>query len=247
LQSYSKVSIRYAPVEQEIKLLDEGWTAAHGHFLIMGGFSLVRADHHETVLDYESFFDLLGIPPGYHRFEEPFEIAFPAITLAEINDKARGDFLSKAIAILQSTWFIAQCIARGKQGLALTELELITLAIASVNGLVYYFWWDKPLGVKEPIKVYPSSMDPPKKVVKGAGRVVSYRHLGHGICETFTSRCRIVSRRLWRDLRSSASCRAFSVPSNESILRFLNSSGTFIRDSLRAVLQLPLFIIDYPP
>jgi len=153
----------------------------HGHFLIMGGFSLVK-DGVETVLDYESFFELLKIETAeaseeyrrqWRRFQEPFEIAFPTITAAEIHDKARGDFLSKAIVILQSLWFIVQCIARGKQGLALTELELVTLALASLNGVMYYFWWDKPLGVKEPIKVYPSNVDPPKKVIHGEGRLVS--------------------------------------------------------------------------
>jgi len=157
----------------------------HGHFLIMGGFSLIK-DGVETVLDYESFCELLKIETAYTiytkeqpyrnyqpRFQEPFAIAFPTITAAEIHDKARGDFLSKAIVILQSLWFIVQCIARGKQGLALTELELVTLALASLNGVMYYFWWDKPLGVKEPIKVYPSNVDPPKKVIHGEGRLVS--------------------------------------------------------------------------
>jgi hypothetical protein len=166
------------------KPLDEGWTSTHGHFLIMGGFNLVRAGDEVTVLDYESFFELLKMETTKSltdkrknryeaRFEGPFEIAFPTITAAEINDKARGDFLSKAIAILQSIWFIGQCIARGKQGLALTELELVTLALASLTGVMYFFWWDKPFGVNEPIKVYPINLDPPKKVVKGEGRWVS--------------------------------------------------------------------------
>ena len=152
----------------------------HGHFLIMGGFSLVK-DGVETVLDYESFFELLKIETAeaseeyrrqWRRFQEPFEIAFPTITAAEIHDKARGDFLSKAIVILQSLWFIIQCIARGKQGLALTELELVTLALASLNGVMCYFWWDKPLGVKEPVRVYPKGERPVEKVVDGAGRLV---------------------------------------------------------------------------
>ena len=136
----------------------------------MGGFSLVK-DGVETVLDCESFFELLKIETtltdtdrenGDYRpiFQEPFEIAFPIITTDEILDKARGDFLSKAIVILQSLWFIVQCIARGKQGLALTELELVTLALATLNGVMYYFWWYKPLGVKEPIKVYPKGERP---------------------------------------------------------------------------------------
>lgn len=56
----------------------------------------------------------------------------------------------------------------------MTELELVTLALASLTGVMYYLWWDKPLGVKEPIKVYPVDIDPPKKVIEGgAARLVS--------------------------------------------------------------------------
>ena len=135
------------------RISDEGWTATHGHFLIMGGFVLVR-NGHETVLDYDSFVD----------GDMSYEVAFPTVTAREIQDKSRGDFLSKSIAILQSIWFIVECITRGKEGLALTELELVTLALASLNGVMYFLWWDKPLGVKEPIKVYLSNADPPKKI-----------------------------------------------------------------------------------
>ena len=146
----------------------------------MGGFSLVRAGE-TSVLDYESFFELLKIETDESykrpRVKERIEIVFPTITAAEIQDKARGDFLSKAIAILQTIWFIVQCIARGTQGLALTELELVTLALASLNGVMYFFWWDKPLGVNEPIKVYLTNTDAPKEVVEGAGRRVSVKYL----------------------------------------------------------------------
>jgi len=113
------------------------------------------------------------IRPHQRRFSEPLEIAFPTITEAEILDKSKTDFLSKAIAIVQALWFIVQCVARLKQGLALTELELVTLAIASLNGVMYYFWWDKPLGVNEPIKIYPNDMDPPKTNVRAEDVLVS--------------------------------------------------------------------------
>jgi len=55
----------------------------------------------------------------------------------------------------------------------LTELELVTLAIASLNGVMYYFWWDKPLGVHEPIKIYPNDMDPPKTNIRAEDVLVS--------------------------------------------------------------------------
>ena len=168
------ISLRYA--SNICHVLEQGWTATHGHFLIMGGFKLVRADD-EVLLDDESFCNVLGMQEHgarvNPRFGETQEIAFPVVTAAEIRDKGRGDFLSKAIAILQSIWFIVQCIARGVEGLALTELELVTLALASLTGLMYYFWWDKPLGVMEPIRVYTVDMGPPNKVVDGAEQLVS--------------------------------------------------------------------------
>ena len=146
----------------------------------MGGFAFVDKMGVESVLDYESFLSLWSIETYYSRrpgspprFPEFYKIAFPTITAEEIHDKARGDFLSKALVILQTLWFIGQCIARGKQDLALTELELVTLALASLNGVMYYFWWDKPLGVNEPIKIYPIGGEPPPKIIDGVERQVS--------------------------------------------------------------------------
>src|SRR6266540_5482069 len=131
----------------------------------MGGFIYVDEER-ERVLSFHEFRRLLGLPLPLQAAKPP-QISFPTISTAEIHDKARGDFLSKAIVILQSLWFIIQCVARGKQGLALTELELVTLALASLNGVMYYFWWDKPLGVKEPIKLYRKGQEPAETIIRG--------------------------------------------------------------------------------
>jgi len=82
----------------------------------------------------------------------------------EIDDKSKSDFLAKTIAILQSTWFILQCIARGIQGLSLTELELATLALACLNAITSVFWLRKPLGLQEPVKVKLKSREISKSV-----------------------------------------------------------------------------------
>ena len=76
------------------------------------------------------------------------------ITEEEITQRSKGDVLSKVIFILQSTWFIVQCIARRVQGLSLTQLELTTLALASLNGITFIMWWDKPLGAQTLVRVY---------------------------------------------------------------------------------------------
>ena len=76
------------------------------------------------------------------------------ITEEGIADRSKGDALFKIILTLQSTWFIIQCIARHIQGLSLTQLELTTVALASLNGITFFLWWDKPLDVQDPVRVY---------------------------------------------------------------------------------------------
>ena len=82
------------------------------------------------------------------------QIDFPKVTEAELEDRSKGDPLGKGLVVLQTSWFIAQCIARASQHLVVTELELVTLAFAALNGLMYFLWWNKPLDVRCPVPVY---------------------------------------------------------------------------------------------
>jgi hypothetical protein len=78
----------------------------------------------------------------------------PRISKREIQDKSKGDFISKGIVILHTGWFVMQCVARGVQGLPITELELATLAFAGLNLVIYALWQDKPLNVQCGVRVY---------------------------------------------------------------------------------------------
>jgi hypothetical protein len=115
----------------------------------MGGFTLIDPDQKDAEPNEQN---TVVLTVDYLK-DNP-DIAIPAISVASIEDRSKGDALSKIIAILQTTWFIVQCVARGQQRMALTELELVTLALASLNAVTYAIWWHKPLGVKDPIKVY---------------------------------------------------------------------------------------------
>jgi len=102
----------------------------------------------ETLLPYE-----------LERRSQHGEFNFPKITEREIQDKSKGDALSKGLVIVQTGWFVMQCIARGVEGLPITELELVTLAFAILNFVTYWLWWNKPLSVDCAAPVYkkPSS------------------------------------------------------------------------------------------
>ena len=100
------------------------------------------------------------IPKGVltpERFSELLtakKIEFPTVTGEEIKDRSKADGFSKTIALGQTLWFVVQCLARRAQHLDVTLVELLTLSLAVLNGVMYYLWWNKPLDVRCPVRVY---------------------------------------------------------------------------------------------
>jgi hypothetical protein len=110
----------------------------------MGGFELYNSNGEPLYpLDFENIEELV----------QRGAIDFPSITEKEIEDKSKGDVISKGLAVIQTGWFIAQCIARGAEHLAITELEIMTVAFAFLNFVTYMFWWNKSLNVTCPIRI----------------------------------------------------------------------------------------------
>jgi hypothetical protein len=76
------------------------------------------------------------------------------VTESEILDKSKGDGLGKLFTLLQTTWFIVQYLERWVAHQPRTQLEVMTLAYAAMNILVYALWWDKPLNIQGPIYIH---------------------------------------------------------------------------------------------
>jgi hypothetical protein len=110
----------------------------------MGGFMLFEGNIADGVLSPERFSELLAAGM----------IEFPTVTVEEIEDRSKADAFSKAIALGQTLWFIVQCLARSVQHIDLTLVELLTLSLAVLNGVMYFLWWHKPLDVRSPVRVY---------------------------------------------------------------------------------------------
>ncbi|KAG1895035.1 uncharacterized protein F5891DRAFT_1060368 [Suillus fuscotomentosus] len=81
-------------------------------------------------------------------------VDMPVITEADIEDRSKGDGLSKGIAILQLVWFVSQLVARCIQNLPITLLEIDTLAVAALTCISYALWWKKPKDVGCPYIVH---------------------------------------------------------------------------------------------
>ncbi|KAK7020712.1 hypothetical protein VNI00_017612 [Paramarasmius palmivorus] len=77
------------------------------------------------------------------------------ITENEIMDNlSHSDSITKIIAVIQTAWFLLQVGARAVEGLAITELEIITVGFAVLNFGTYFLWWNKPLRIRHPVRVY---------------------------------------------------------------------------------------------
>ena len=125
----------------------------------MGGFKLFDDEGPVRTLD----------PDELQSLAQDGEIDFPCITENEILDKSKGDVLLKGLVVIQTGWFILQCIARWIEHLPLTELELVTLAFAALNFATYGFWWNKPLNIQCPVRVPVKRRTGESEGSKGAG------------------------------------------------------------------------------
>ena len=83
--------------------------------------------------------------------------SFTMPTEAEIKDRGKSDWLAKSLVLLQTSWFVMQCIAQGIKHLPVTHLEIVTLAYAAMNFVIYIFWWNKPLNINRPVRVFRKS------------------------------------------------------------------------------------------
>ncbi|KAJ7206564.1 hypothetical protein GGX14DRAFT_367147 [Mycena pura] len=118
-------------------LLEFNISRRHGYFISMGGFVTGT-----------------GGPPIVTKEQVRKHISDIAnVREKVIEDKSKGDGLSKGVALLQGLWFITQCLARAIQHLPVTQLEVATVAFAVLNVFIWVLWWGKPLDVHDPIPV----------------------------------------------------------------------------------------------
>ena len=133
----------------------------HRFFIIMGGFHLfehvsIEANNNDEVILQEddiplyplTAHDLYRDPSSRSTIKMNIDFSsFTMLTKAEIEDRGKSDWLAKSLVLLQTSWFIIQCIAQGIKHLPLT------LAYAAMNFVIYIFWWYKPLNVNRPVQI----------------------------------------------------------------------------------------------
>ena len=77
----------------------------------------------------------------------------PKLSTADLEDRSKGDVFIKGAAVLQLTWLVIQMIARASEDLAISLLEVMTLAFAVCAIATYILLWHKPQDVMTPTYV----------------------------------------------------------------------------------------------
>ena len=116
------------------------WTMRQAFFADMGGVRVkLRNDDFPVTSNHI-----------YALFKRDL-ITLDAITPAAIKDRSKADGLAKLFTILQTGWFILQCLARLKQKIGITTLELSTVAFVACTIGTNIMWWYKPKDVFVPV------------------------------------------------------------------------------------------------
>ncbi|KAI1366910.1 hypothetical protein F5Y08DRAFT_337161 [Xylaria arbuscula] len=123
------------------------WELVHGFFALSGGFIL-----HPSGSD--------DLPPfainakALHYLVDKGYVDPPSITAKEIWDRSKKDRFSKVAALVQSLYVVTQVISRAFQHLAISCLELVTVAFLLCTAVTCYFWLRKALDVKTHEHIY---------------------------------------------------------------------------------------------
>ena len=116
------------------------WTITHGFYAEMGGYRVV-SDASDKLGYTFRVQELMWLT-------DKKLLTIPEITQEELHDRSNADYLIKGIVLVQCTWFMLQVCARVNQSLPLTTLELATVAFIGCTGLMYFFWWYKPMDLE---------------------------------------------------------------------------------------------------
>lgn len=162
---------RLASVASTKYLKSQGyeWTQVHSFYAESGGFYL-HVPQEQGYPPYPPFpvnsrAIVYLVEKGY------IEIPSKTVTVKDIEDKSKADKFAKVVAVIQTTYLILECIARRIQSLAISPLELTTLAFIPCTLATYFMWMDKPLGVNTSTPIYTTT--PLSKILADAGSLAA--------------------------------------------------------------------------
>lgn len=127
------------------------WTLAHAFYLSMGSMNFRTSDGHELPFcKRKKTSDGWEVPwcnPDIITLKSSKILSYPDITRLDIQDRSKDDHFSKALTVLQTSWFAINTITRAARAMPICPLELSCMAYVVCTCVTYGFWWSKPRDV----------------------------------------------------------------------------------------------------
>lgn len=128
-------------VRQMKNLGDDNWTVVHAFYANAGGFVLETPSFPPFPINATSIFYLVSRG----------RLRLPKLTEKNIWDRSKADLFAKLVAFFQTGWLLCSTIARAKQKLPITPIELFTVAFIAPTVATQFFWANKPQNVEAPV------------------------------------------------------------------------------------------------
>ena len=130
------------------------WTITHSAYLNMGGLHIEAEDPIQPGHRWSGSIHINILDPSRGAFK-PSQSPLDQLSLSrkEILDKSKGDALTKSLAVLQIMYFVLSIIARKSRGISSSQLEVLTLAFATLAVITYLVLWNKPKGIEVPTTI----------------------------------------------------------------------------------------------
>ncbi|GAW14721.1 hypothetical protein ANO14919_041240 [Xylariales sp. No.14919] len=133
----------------------QNWTITHAHFANMGGVLYAQKHRWNHQLDSPLYHTLTGILLGSrYTWDDNHPLCGLILDKRDIEDKSKADSLLRSLTVLQALWVIVTAIARGANGLPVSQLEIATSAFSLSAAATYAACWWKPKDVSKPIQIH---------------------------------------------------------------------------------------------
>lgn len=138
--------------------------------------------------------------------------SLPSLSKDQLDNQNKGDFLVKSLAIGQFLWLLIQLIARTVEDLAISQLEIVTLAFALSTLVTYVLQWSKPKDIQTTVSIaahrLPTSAEIARIAINGPtvfGQRRSSQWIPNNSCHCDGKAPDFHTERVWR----AGSCGAF--------------------------------------
>src|SRR5437762_9204728 len=125
----------------------------HAFYVAMGGLVIQTntqppTDEHESLVEKEKTVQHPIYMDDLLILLRSKIIQLPEISEQELEERSKSDNFARFITAVHVILFVAHSFCRLGSSLAVSQLELYTLAFVCCAGVIEFFWWEKPLGLR---------------------------------------------------------------------------------------------------